>query len=533
MTKKHLLFILFCTILFPLAAQNTINVKTLGATGQKDQLATAFIQKAINDCAASGGGVVYFPPGNYFSGAITLRSNVTIHLETGATIFASLDIKDYEIPDKDNRYRHPVLFYADSADNIAFTGKGKIHGQAQREYLPIESVDGFIKEETEITRQTGIEMKQYSKVEPYTFLVFLVNCTNVTISDITLYESCNWTLHLQWCQNVKIRGINIYSDLDKGVNADGIDIDGCKDVIVSDCRIETGDDAIVLKSTLSKGKSQPCENVVVTNCILTSTSTALKIGTETHSDFRHILFDNCVIRNSNRGLSIVVRDGAQVSDVKFSNISMELNRKHFNWWGNADGIWLVVLKRTETSRIGNISNVTFDNISGDIQGTSRLEGFAGKPLKNIRLNNVHFSMHAETKPDKRATDGFRAHDVDGLFLTNCSVEWNEKVTETKWAGAFAFENISNLHLRSLSGKQAPASSQPAIKLTNVNHAIIESCYAPAGTGTFIKITGSGTKNIFLGKNYVHLASKPMEIDVQIKKEIKEVGGELSLQSPPS
>lgn len=518
--KRHLLIILFWSLLIPLSAQNVYNVKTLGAKGDKNQLATAFIQKAIDDCAAGGGGVVYFPPGDYLSGAIALKSNVTVHLEAGATIFASLEMKDYDVPAKEERYRHPVLLYADSADNISITGKGTIHGKARREYLPLETVDGFIKEETEIARQSGIEMKQYNKVEPYTFLVFLVNCKNVSISDVTLYESCNWTLHLQWCKNVKIRGINIYSDLDKGVNADGIDIDGCRDVMISDCHIETGDDAIVLKSTLSKGKSQPCENVTVTNCVLTSTSTALKIGTETHSDFRHILFDNCVIRNSNRGLSIVVRDGAQVSDVKFSNISMELNRKHFNWWGNADGIWLVVLKRTETSRVGNISNITFDNISGDVQGTSRIEGFQGKPLKNIRLNNVHFRMHAETKADKRANDGFRAHNVDGLFLTDCSVEWNEKATEPKWSGAFAFENITNLHLKGLSGKQAPGSGAPAIKMTNVNNAVVESCYAPAGTGTFLKITGSGTKNIVLGKNFSQLASKPLETDPLIRREVK-------------
>ncbi|NJK97024.1 MAG: hypothetical protein HC905_20760, partial [Bacteroidales bacterium] len=453
--------ILFWSILFPLAAQNTFNVKTLGANGNKNQLATTIIQKAIDECAAAGGGVVYFPPGDYLTGAITLRSNVTLHLEAGATIFASLEMKDFEVPDKENRHRHPVLIYADSAENISITGKGTIHGQARRVYLPLESVDGFIKEETEIARQSGIEMKQYYKIEPHTFLVFLVNCKKVTITDVTLYESCNWTLHLQWCKNVKIRGINIYSDLEKGVNADGIDIDGCQDVMVSDCHIETGDDAIVLKSTLSKGKSQPCENVTVTNCVLISTSTALKIGTETHSDFRHILFDNCVIRNSNRGLSIVVRDGAHVSDVKFSKISLELNRKHFNWWGNADGIWLVVLKRTETSRVGNISNITFDNISGDVQGTSRIEGFQGMPLKNIRLNNVHFRMNAETKADKRANDGFRAHDVDGLFLTNCSVEWNKKTTEPKWASAFVFEDISGLYLNNIYGKQSSLLTHPA------------------------------------------------------------------------
>lgn len=523
--KKSIVIILFWTILLPLAARNTLNVKTLGATGVKSQLATAILQQAIDDCAAAGGGTVYFPPGDYLTGALFLKSNVTICLEAGATIFASLDMKDYDVPGKEERYRHPVLLYADSAANISITGKGKINGQARREYLPLVSVDGFIKEETEIARKAGIEMKQYNKVEPFTFLVFLVNCKNVSISDVTLYESCNWTLHLQWCENVKVKGINIFSDLDKGVNADGIDIDGCRDVIVSDCHIQTGDDAIVLKSTLSKGKSQPCENVTVTNCILTSTSTALKIGTETYSDFRHILFSNCVIRNSNRGLSIVVRDGAQVRDVKFSDINMELNRKHFNWWGNADGIWLVVLKRTENSRVGNISDVTFDNISGAVQGTSRIEGFAGMPLHNIRLNNVHFRMQPESKADKRATDAFRAHDVNGLTMTNCSVEWNLDKTEPKWASAFAFENITGLWLSGLSANRVPGSVYPMFRVENSKEAIIEHCIASGDSGTFLKVSGLTTKKITLGRNYIPSSMMETEVDKELKREIIHRGSE--------
>lgn len=506
-----------------LSAQTIFNVKTFGASGLKDQLSTHAIQQAIDACASTGGGTVYLPAGDYHSGALTLRSNVNFHLEAGATLYASQNMADYEIPGKEQRYRHPVLLYADSAENITISGNGKIHGQARREYLPIEAVDGFIKEETEIARQAGIEMKQYQKVEPYTFLVFLVNCKNVIITDVTLFESCNWTLHLQWCEKVKIRGIHIFSDLDKGVNADGIDIDGCRDVIVSDCHIQTGDDAIVLKSTLSKGKSQPCENVVVTNCVLTSTSTALKIGTETHSGFRHILFDNCVIRNSNRGLSIVVRDGAQVSDVKFTNISMELNRKHFNWWGNADGIWLVVLKRTESSPVGNISNVTFDNINGDVQGTSRIEGFAGMPLHNIRLNNVHFRMHPETMPDKRANDGFRAHDVDGLTITNSTVEWNASKPAPKWASAFVFDNVSNLHLNGISGRQAPASEHPAVVLKNVKSAFISNSLVPEGAGVFFKISGSETRNIVIDEVFGALPRQLADIDQSISKQVRITG----------
>ncbi len=506
--KLYLLTFLFCAYFHTNAQVNGIfNVRSFGAKGEKSELSTKFIQRAIDQCAVSGGGKVYFPPGDYLSGALELKSNVSIYLEAGAVIYASLDPRDYDVPGNENRYRNPVLIYADSADNITIEGKGKIDGQARRIWTPIERADGFIQEETEIARKAGVEMSQFQKVEPHTFLVFLVNCRNVTVKDVTLYESCNWTLHLQWCKQVFISRVSIFSSLTEGVNADGIDVDGCSDVIISDCYIETGDDAIVLKSTLSKGKSQPCENVTVTNCILISTSTALKIGTETYSDFRHILFSNCVIRNSNRGLSIVVRDGATVSDVKFSDITLELNRKHFNWWGNADPIWLVVLKRNENSKVGSIKKITFDNISGSCQGTSRLEGFPGSPLENIRMNNLKFTIYPESLPDKRATYGFMAHDVKRLSISDFELVWNEQSTESRWRSAFRFENIEELRLDKIACKQAPGKMLPAIQLVNVKNGITERCYAIAGTKTFFEISGYKTQNLLFRDNYLENAVK--------------------------
>lgn len=239
--KKLLCFAVFILIFISGEAQSngTFNVRNFGAKGDKSELATKFIQQAINQCAASGGGKVYFPPGEYLSGALELKSNVTIYLEAGAVIYASLDPADYDVPGKENRYRNPVLIYADGAENITIEGKGKIDGQARRIWTPIKEGDSFIQIETEIARKAGVEMSQFKKVEPHTFLVFLVNCKNVTVKDVTLYESCNWTLHLQWCKQVFINRVSIFSSLTEGVNADGIDVDGCSDVIISDCYIET------------------------------------------------------------------------------------------------------------------------------------------------------------------------------------------------------------------------------------------------------------------------------------------------------
>jgi len=514
----NLTYVFFISLSFASAQTNHLfNVCDFGGSNGKSVIATKSIQKAIDECAASGGGKVYFPPGEYLSGALELKSNVSLFFETGAVLFASQNRVDYEVNNKKDRYRHPVLIYADGAENISIEGKGKINGQAQREYIPLSNIDGFIREETEIARNAGVEMKYYSKLEPTKYLVFLVNCKKVSIHDVTFFESCSWTLHLQWCNNVKIHGISIFSSLTQGVNADGIDVDGCNNVTISDCFIETGDDAIVLKSTLSKGRSKVCENVVVSNCILTSTSTALKIGTETYSDFKHILFNNCVIRNSNRGLSIVVRDGADVSDVKFSNISMELNRKHFNWWGNADPIWLVVLKRNEDSKVGSIRNITFDNISGYCQGTSRIEGFFGKPLENIRISNLRLVMNPESLPDKRATHGFWAHDIIHLEMTDCELVWNDINPEPKWKSAFVFENIQDFRIDKLSGMQPRGSNAPAISFVNTQNGIVDRCRTNSATNAFIDIVGERTTNLILNNNYCVNGKDGIRIGSEVQK----------------
>ena len=158
------------------------------------------------------------------------------------------------------------------------------------------------------------------------------------------------------CQDIEIIDVKINTSLEKGVNADGIDIKSCRNVNISNCRVFTGDDAIVLKTRYE----DPCENVVVKNCVLASSSTALKLGTESHGDIRNIRFENCQIENSNRGLSIVLREGGMAENVVFSNISIECSRRHFNWWGNADPILILVTKKSNQSKISSVRGVLFE-----------------------------------------------------------------------------------------------------------------------------------------------------------------------------
>ncbi|HEY4788300.1 MAG TPA: glycosyl hydrolase family 28 protein [Bacteroidales bacterium] len=505
--KKTVILSVICSLSILVNAQRSgyFNVEQFGAMGQKNVLVTKNIQQAIDKCAEAGGGTVYFPAGDYLMGRIDLKSNITLYLEAGATIWASRDSNDYksnlaikksyeggEMPSGDV----PVLIYANNAKNITITGKGTINGRAQRTLEPLKTVDSFTKEETENARKAGIDLKMYYKIPPFTNTIILDNCENVTVENVSLIESESWTLHFKWCKKVYVERVYIESSLENGVNADGIDVDGCKDVLIDNCIVKTGDDAIVLKTTRTPdGQSQTCENVVVTNCSLVSSDSGLKLGTESYSDFRHIIFSNCVIRNTNRGISIIIRDGATVSDILYSNISIECTRRYYFWWGNGDPIWFVVRQRNSGSKIGMIKNVSFQNIMAHAQGTTKIEGFAGVPFENISFSNFQIFMNPEDQPDKRATDAFFAHDVNDLTLSNVKVKWNTEKIESMWRHALAFENINGLIIDQVKGDPAPTQTGALIALNNTENVNIDRCTSFSSNVTLLQVNGAQSKKI--------------------------------------
>lgn len=498
--KRNLALLFILSIFIFSANAIEINVLNEGVVSDSNLVQTAKIQQLIDKCDKAGGGKIIFPAGAYKTGSLVLKSNITFRVETGATIIASRDTNDYKAAQNNSGDIIPCLLYAKDAQYISIEGNGVIDGKATHYWGDLDMVDGFIKDITEKARKAGVPMKRYFHCKPYTCMIYFENCRFVNIRDITLTASQFWTLHARWTDYMTISGVKVFSDLEKGINADGIDIDGCRNVTISDCIVETGDDAIVLKTTNLHGESRSCENVTVNNCVLQSSSTALKLGTESHADFRYISFNNCVIRNSNRGLSIVIRDGGTAENIQFSNIMVECSRRHFNWWGNADPIWLVVLKRRPDSRVGSIRNITFNNIIAHGMGTSKIEGFEDKPLENIRMNNVQFFMHPENYIDKRADDAFRAVNVNDLWLTDVSVKWDTTSVEPMWRNAFTFEKVNILVLDKLSGEEAPTAKGSFIELRNTDNVLIENCITNKESNVFLKSVSKTNKRVSVGKN---------------------------------
>jgi hypothetical protein len=140
----------------------------------------------------------------------------------------------------------------------------------------------------------------------------------------------------------------------------------------------------------------------------------MMIGTETYADVRHVIFSNSVIRNSNKAFGINVQDGGTVSDVIFSNITVDTSRRVWNWWGSAETFKFVLKKRTPQSKLGAIRDIVVDNVISHARGTSTITGHAEAPLENITISNVQIFMQEENTPDKRATDAIIADGVNGL-----------------------------------------------------------------------------------------------------------------------
>ena len=274
----------------------TLSITQFGAVQGERSVQTAAIQKAIDTCAEAGGGTVGVPAGVYLSGTLVLRSRVTLHLDNGAVLKGSPRREDYPevgsgFVDAVGQQRNRCLIYAAHAYGPAITGLGTIDGNG----------GAFGYEE-----------------DGRPFMIRFVDCTQVRVQDVTLRDSPGWVSHYLGCENVCIQGVTIRSHTNG--NNDGIDLDCCRGVRIAACDIDTGDDAICIKAT----RATPCENIVVTGCVIRSVWGALKLGTESAGDFRNIVFSDLVIRDTHGGgLKIISMDGCILENIHASNIVMD------------------------------------------------------------------------------------------------------------------------------------------------------------------------------------------------------------------
>ncbi|MBO4338528.1 MAG: right-handed parallel beta-helix repeat-containing protein [Clostridia bacterium] len=367
-------------------------VEDFGALGNGITDDGEAIQKAIDACFENGGGSVVLSSGKpYYSHSVTLKSNVDLHFEKNAVLKASADIDSYIRPCE--MINNPetalignpvtgkpsfVFIYGFEADNCSVTGEGTIDlgGDAFVERKSPYYVTGNF-----YPRPTGI---------------YIENSKHITFKDITLTNAPFWTLHPAGCDDVLISNIRILNPLDRA-NSDGIDPDHSSNVRITGCHIECADDCICLKTTNGNREYGATENVIISDCTLISTSAALKIGTEGVGDFKNIDVHDCVISRSNRGISIQIRDGGNVENVSFSNISIETRRFCEDWWGTAEPIAITCFDRDENTSAGKISNIRFFNINCKGENGILVHATEKNRIENLLFENVNVTLSKSSK----------------------------------------------------------------------------------------------------------------------------------------
>lgn len=473
--KYYLVVILFLWVSVNSDAQQNnlqkiFSVKDFGAVGDGITDDAVAIQKAMDACTAAGGGTVLFTaPFVYMSGPLQLRSNVELHLQGGAKLLANPDEKVYtKSAFRENPGEGTMWLSGENISNFSITGTGEINGNGIS-FMGAELEDSY-------------ELKPFNMLDPRPHVLTIINGKNIRIHDAKIGNSAYWTIHLVGCNDVVISGITLLNSL-KVRNSDGIDVDHSKNVRISDCYIESGDDCICLKNRREYEEFGRCENITVTNCTMTSRSCAIKIGSENMDTIRQVLFNNCIIKKSNRGVGIQNRDEGVVMDVVFSNMIIEGHLFSDVWWGKAEPIYITAYRRAKINhkdanwrfpkgaiegKVGMVKNIYFSNIKCYSENGVYVSAESKDKIQGIVFDQVDVLIDKTTTIpggvyDRRpcavegfvkgSTSGFYFDAATNIILRNCSVQWGEN-KQSYFAEAIEQYNTEGVKLISFTGKAA-------------------------------------------------------------------------------
>lgn len=516
-------FIICCfSTVFNASGQGYYNVLKYGARNDSSKLATQAIKKAIDAASKAGGGTVYFPAGKYLTGAIHLKSNITIFIDAGAELHFSDNFDDY-LPMVKSRYEgvdvtsFSPLFYAYKVENIAIKGRGIIDGHGKKWW---DFVEGY-KEGQERSKwqhtfdalNKDILLPDEPKQMKRGFLrppfIQPMYCKNVMIEGITIRNSPFWTVNPQFCDNVTVHAVTITNPGSFAPNTDGINPESCRNVRISDCHISVGDDCITIKSgkdAPGRKMATPAENYTITNCTMLSGHGGVVIGSEMSGDVRKITISNCVFDGTDRGIRIKSARGrgGVVEEIRVDNIIMK------NIRDQAIVLDLQYAKTTVepvSERTPRFRNIHFSNITGQVNEAAYLNGLEEMPIDNISFNDIN--MEAKT--------GFNIRNSNRIEFHNVQVN-------TELGPSLKAENVNNLTVNGFKS-YTPHQNAAVISLKDVSDAFIYNAFPVSGTTSYLKINGEKTKNISLGNNNFKYTKTPVVTEGKVTEEVRVISGD--------
>ena len=537
-SRRHLAFLsaacVVFTLLFPAARRASFSfttsaaqpgvydVKSFGAKGDGKALDTVAINKTIDAAAAAGGGTVYFPAGNYLSVSIHLKSNIALYLDQGATIIAantSHDVRyDPPEPNEWDQYQdfghshwHNSLIWGENLTNVSILGPGMIWGRGlvrnggQSRTQPQN--DALNANRTNEPKQPFGYPNPRDAVEPGwgNKAISLKLCRNVIIRDITIFHGGHFAILATGVDNLTIDNIKI------DTNRDGIDVDACKNVRISNCTVNSPfDDGICPKSSFALGYARATENITITNCQVSgydegtlldgtfkrdfrnangtfSPTGRIKFGTESNGGFKNITITNSVFDYC-RGLALESVDGALLEDVTISNITMRdiSNSPFFLRLGGR-------MRGPQGPAVGVLRRVVISDVivyNAEPKYASIISGIPGHDIEDVTLNNIRIyykgggtKEQAALQPLEKQTDypeptmfgempayGFFIRHVRGLVMSDVKVTYLKEDVRSP----FILFDAKEVELRHI--KAQHATGVPSFVLNNIENFSIEQSY---------------------------------------------------------
>lgn len=441
-------------------SEKLYNIEQFGAIGDGVTVNTAAIGRAVAACAQTGGGTIYVPAGVFVTGAIELKSHMHLYIDAGAELRFIEDVAHYPVISSRwegaKREVYMSCVYARNAENISVTGFGTLNGNGQFWWQLFQD-----------------DALSYPRPK----LVSFDQCERVQIAQVKMIDSPSWTMHPNGCENVTITGITINNPA-TSPNTDGINPESCRNVKISDCYIDVGDDCIAIKAgTEDAERAIPCENITITNCTMVHGHGGVVFGSEMSGDIRNVVVSNCIFEGTDRGIRFKSRRGrgGTIENIRVSNIVMNdvfcpfiLNLYYYFGPRGLESHVSDKQAQPITDLTPIFKHIHFSHITATDVGAAAgfLYGLPEMPIEDITFSDIRIAMNPDAVPSLPAMMvDLEPMKQRGFFCSNVEDVLFERVTVSGHKGpAFYVENSKHV---SIERCRSAVTEEPLVQMVNV------------------------------------------------------------------